>query len=308
MISSAEAPCKAIITGEHFVVHGAWALAAAIDRKVRVEVARSDRLSVRSDGFRLGKSSLLPLSAVIEGMGREFSFRPDLSIHISSAVPEGSGLGSSASTMVALAAALSRLESLALSVEDIVKFAMLGEKVIHGRPSGIDANVCAMGGVILFRMGEKPKPVSLKRPARMVVVYSGKKRRTKALIDRVSAMRESRPGLFEGLTEAASQVSLLAASRLKEGDTEGLGGLLTFNHAVLSAVGASTPSLDDLVDALLRMGCLGAKLTGAGGGGCVIAVPKRGKEKRTVSELRARGFEAFEARLPVEGVRSWLRQ
>jgi mevalonate kinase len=306
LIASAEAPCKAIIAGEHFVVHGAWALAAAVDKRVRVKVAPSNRFSAMSDGLSIGKDVLSPISAVVEGISKEFSFKPDLSLQVTSGVPEGSGLGSSASTMVAVAAAVSRLKALNLSVEDLVRFAILGEKVIHGKPSGIDVNICAMGGVILFKMGERPAPVHLDKPARIIVVFSGTRRRTKALINRVSGVKMRHPGLFEGLTEAASQVSRLAATRLREGDSEGLGGLLTFNHAVLSTVGASTPSLDRLVDTLLRMGCTGAKLTGAGGGGSVIAVTRRGKEKRTVSELRARGFEAFEARLPVEGVKSWL--
>ncbi|MDV3278414.1 MAG: mevalonate kinase [Nitrososphaerales archaeon] len=306
MKASAEAPCKAIITGEHFVVHGAWALAAALNRKVRVDVSESARFNVRSEGFRVRRNAVLPLAAVVEAMAREFSFKPSLDIHVSSGVPDGAGLGSSASTMVALAAALSKMRSLRLGVEELVDFAMLGEKVVHGRPSGVDVNICARGGVILFKMGERPRRVSLKRPTSFIVVFSGKKRSTRALISRVSSMKERYAGLFMGLTEAASEISKLAAAKLAEGDMEGLGSLLTFNHAVLSAVGASNSYLDGLVDTLLTMGCRGAKLTGAGGGGSVIAVPPRGKEKRTVSELRARGFEAFEARMPVEGVRSWL--
>jgi mevalonate kinase len=83
---------------------------------------------------------------------------------------------------------------------------------------------------------------------------------------------------------------------------------MTYSHAVLSFVGASNTRLDGLVDLLLSMGCRGAKLTGAGGGGSVIAVTGEGKEKRTISELKRRGYDAFEAELPVGGARSWLRQ
>ena len=306
MIASAEAPGKAIVIGEHFVVHGAWALAAALNRKVRVDVAQSDRFSVRSEGLRLGRSSLAPISAVVEAIKREHSLDPRVSIRIRSELPEGSGLGSSASTMVAVAAAISRLNSLGLSRTELIRFAMAGETVIHGRPSGIDPTVCALGGVLLFKRGEKPKTVALVRPASLIVVYSGKKRKTRALINRVSGMKKKYPGLFQGLAQAATEVSHLAAQRLRERDEVGLGGLLTFNHAVLSAVGASTPFLDRLVDTLLTLGCTGAKMTGAGGGGSVIAVSRRGKEKSTVTELRARGFEAFQAVIPVEGVKSWL--
>lgn len=308
MRSSAEAPCKAIITGEHFVVHGAWALAAALGKKVRVDVEPSDRFRIHSDAHLASSSALAPAARVVETMAREFSFRPNLRVDISSEVPDGAGLGSSASTMVAIVAALSRLKSLGLGRREVIEFAMVGEREIHGHPSGIDVNTCALGGVLLFKMGARPKPVSLSRPARLLVVHSGRKRKTRRLIDRVSATRSSHPALFAGLAQSASDLSHLAADRLAAGDTRGLGRLLTYNHAVLSFIGASNARLDALVDLLLSLGCAGAKLTGAGGGGSVIAVAAEGKEKSTISELKRRGFDAFEASIPVGGARSWLRR
>jgi mevalonate kinase len=306
--SSAEAPCKAIISGEHFVVHGAWALAAALGKKVKVDVETSDKFQLRSDRPSITRAALLPAERVVETMAREFSFRPSLRVDISSEVPEGAGLGSSAATMVALVSALSRLKSLGLGRREVVEFAMVGEREIHGHPSGIDVNICALGGVLLFKMGAKPKQVRLSRQAKLLIVYSGRKRRTKRLIDRVASTKARYPALFAGLTESASELSRTAAARLAEGDLDGLGRLLSFNHAVLSFIGASNPRLDELVDILLSLGCRGAKLTGAGGGGSVVAVAREGKEKRTISELKRRGFDAFEASVPVGGARSWLRQ
>ena len=227
---------------------------------------------------------------------------------ISSEVPDGAGLGSSAATMVALVAALSRLKSLGLGRRELVDLAMRGEREIHGRPSGIDVNICARGGVILYRMGAEPRQVRLRRPVRLLLVQSGRKRRTKRLINRVSSVKALYPALFRGLTESASDLSRLAADRLSRGDTEGLGRLLTYNHAVLSFVGASNARLDGLVGRLLSLGCSGAKLTGAGGGGSVVALTAEGKEKSTISELKRRGFESFVADIPVGGARSWLRR
>ena len=140
----------------------------------------------------------------------------------------------------------------------------------------------------------------------MLVAYSGRKRSTRRLISRVTKAKEKYPAFFQGLADSASEVSRLAAQRLALGDMAGLGRLLTYNQAVLSSLGASNSRLDELVDVLLSVGCLGAKLTGAGGGGSVIAVPPKGKEKSTISELKRRGFEAFEANIPVGGVSSWL--
>ena len=306
MRAIAEAPSKAILTGEHFVVHGAWALACALPRKVRVEVEDSPRLRVASDRFR-GESApgLAPVAGVVRAMAREFSFRPNLRVDISSEVPDGAGLGSSASTMVAIVSALSRLKSLGLGRREVIDFAMVGEREIHGNPSGIDATVCALGGAMLFRPGSPPRNLGLGGRRSLIVAFSGKRRSTRRQIRRVAGVKETFPSLFGALTEGASEVSLMAAERLSRGDMKGLGRLLSFNHAVLSRIGVSNRRLDALVDAAVSLGAYGAKLTGGGGGGSVVAVAPAGKEKSIISGLAGRGFETFRAEIPVDGVRSW---
>ncbi len=309
MKAIAEAPSKVIITGEHFVVHGAWALAAAIGRKVRVEVSDADRFRVESQRFGSGSSpALRPIEGVVEAMGREFSFKPALRVLVSSQIPDGAGLGSSASTMVALSAAVSKLRGLDLTKKELIGFAMIGEREIHGRPSGVDTAICAYGGVILFKVGRREKQVPIAGTRRLLVVYSGTKRSTKRLISHVADVKARLPSFFAGLADSASEVSTMAAERLEAGDMEGLGRLLTFNHAVLSTVGVSNTKLDSLVDLLLSLGCYGAKLTGAGGGGSTLAVAPEGKEKSIIAELTARGFDAFVAEIPVGGVKSWLER
>jgi len=302
----AEAPSKVIITGEHFVVHGAWALAAAIPRLVRVQLSPARAFSVTSDRFGPGNSAqLLPVSRVVEAIAREFSVAPTVSVSISSAVPEGAGLGSSAATMVAVAAAMSRLNSLGLGADEIVRFAMVGEHHVHGNPSGIDPTVSAHGGVLLFRPGSPPRKIALDSSRTLIVSYSGKKRSTRGQINTVARMKGKHPGLFAMLADGVGSLSLQAAQRLQEGDMQGLGNLLTVNHAVLGTVGVSNETLDEMVDAFASLGSYGAKLTGAGGGGSVVAVAPKAKEKSIVSGLSARGFETFKVEVPSEGVRSW---
>jgi len=302
----AEAPSKVIITGEHFVVHGAWALAAALPRTVRVEVSPARAFRVTSDRFGGGDSAqLLPVSRVVEAVAREFSVNPSVRVSISSGVPEGAGLGSSAATMVAVAAAMSRLNSLGLGTDELVRLAMVGEHHIHGNPSGIDPTVSAHGGVLLFRPGSPPRAITLGSPRTLLVSYSGKKRSTKGQINTVARMKRRHPHLFSMLAEGVSQLSLQAAQRLQTGDMQGLGNLLTVNHAVLGTVGVSNETLDEMVDLFASLGSYGAKLTGAGGGGSVVAVAPKAKEKSIVSGLSARGFETFTAKVPSEGVRSW---
>ena len=308
MKAIAQAPSKVIITGEHFVVHGSWALAAAIGKKVTAEVEASDKLSVDSGLFQgSSPSALLPVSKVVRSMAKRFAFSPDIRVSISSEVPGGAGLGSSASTMVAVSAAVSKLRSLDLKTKQLAECAMVGEEEVHGRPSGIDAAVCAHGGVLLFRPGSEPRGVRFEGERRVLVVLSGSSRSTKRLVGHVASVKAGLPAYFAGLADSAGDLASLAAERLQEGDMKGLGRLLTYNHAVLSAMGVSTPGLDQLVDLLLSLECYGAKLTGAGGGGSVLAVAEEGKEKRIISEVSKRGFEAFACVIPVGGVKSWLR-
>lgn len=308
MRAVAEAPSKAIITGEHFVVHGAWALAAALPRKVRVQVSQAAAFGVASDRFGARSPRLRPVARVVEEMAREFSVKPAVSVSVASTIPEGAGLGSSAATMVAVASAFSRLYSLGLGPDELVRFSMAGEKDIHGRPSGIDPTVCAHGGVLLYRPGSKPKKLSLDGPRTLIISYSGKKRSTKDQIGRVSQTKKRFPRLFEMLAEGVSELSLSAAERLRAGDMKGLGRLLTVNHAVLGSLGVSNDTLDEIVDSLGSAGSYGAKLTGAGGGGSVVAVAPEAKEKSIVSRLSALGYETFEAQVPAEGVKSWLER
>jgi mevalonate kinase len=309
MKAVAEAPLKVIITGEHFVVHGAWALAAAIGRKVHVEVGDSDRFTAVSNRFRVGDATAFaPVGRVVASMAKEFSFKPALRISISSEVPEGSGLGSSAATMVALSSAISRLRSLELTASEVTRFSMIGERAIHGKPSGIDAATCAYGGVLLYRSGSPLRKVHFDGKRRILVVFSGKTRSTKRLIARVANQRDRYPNLFKCLRDSAGKMSLLAGESLATGDAKVLGRLMTLSHIMLSTVGVTSESLDYLVDLLLSLGCYGAKLTGAGGGGSVVAVAPQGKEKNILSELKARGFEAFVAVIPVGGVKSWLER
>ena len=309
MKAIAEAPGKAIITGEHFVVHGAWALAAALPRKVRVTVEPSSKFEVISDLSRRGESpELVPVSNVVEEMAREYSEKPTVRVTITSEVPGGAGLGSSAATMVAVAAAFSRLNSLGLTVNNLVECAMVGEQSVHGKPSGVDPAVCAHGGVILFRTGSPLKRVPLYGKRSLILSYSGLKRSTRGQIGRVTKMKDMYPGMFESLAGGIGELSLRASEMLLRGDMSGLGTLLTVNHAALMSLGVSNDTLDGMVDLLLTLGSYGAKLTGAGGGGSVLAVAPEGKEKSIVSGLSARGFETFRVKIPVEGVRSWLER
>jgi mevalonate kinase len=303
----AEAPGKVIITGEHFVVHGALALAAALGQKTRVEASPSRGLNVESpvSRNRPSGSAPTPVERLIWEMYRERGREPGVRLSISSELPPGAGLGSSASTMVAAVAAVSRLEGWNLDPNSIIETAMMGERIVHGKPSGIDVAVSAMGGVLQFRVGEDPRRVSVPKPVRLVVVYSGERRSSKRLISKVSSMKQVYPHLFASLCQSATLMTELATERFLDGRLDELGRIMTYNHAVLGMVGASNSKLDRLVDLCLEYGCFGAKLTGAGGGGSVIGVVDRQSEETLAAQLVRRGFSSFVTEVPSGGVRVW---
>jgi len=303
MMAVAEAPGKVIISGEHFVVHGATALAASINRSVRVEASHSAKPEVVSN-LRDGES-LLPAKKLLESLYRERKVAPNVKVVITSEIPDGAGLGSSAATMVALTAAVSLLEGWYRDMPGLIKAAGVGEKLVHVNPSGIDVTVSAMGGVILFRVGQPPQPVVLPRPVRLLVAYSGRKRDTGRLIAKVSSMKDAFPALFSALCDSATLASQMSLDQLLKGDAAALGKLMTYNHAVLGRAGASNARLDGLVDLCIASGCLGAKLTGAGGGGSVIGVPPENGAP-VVEKLKKKGYNAFITEIPCGGVRAWI--
>ncbi|HUI01663.1 MAG TPA: mevalonate kinase [Nitrososphaerales archaeon] len=301
----AEAPGKVIISGEHFVVHGATALSAAIERKVRVEASRAPALKVESS-IR-SPVQLAPVKKLVESLYKARDRQPSVNIAITSDIAEGSGLGSSAATMVATTAAIAVLEEWAVDQAFLIQAAETGEKLVHGNPSGIDATTSAMGGVLTFKKGQPPRALELQSSVRLLVAYSGQRRDSGRLIRKVGEMKDTYPSLFASLCDSATIVSNLCARALAKGDLPLLGSLMTYNHAVLARAGASNDKLDRLVDLCLRSDCLGAKLTGAGGGGSVVAVPPQDPQRAEdcANKLKRSGFGAFFTTLPAEGVRSW---
>jgi mevalonate kinase len=265
----------------------------------------SDRLTIVSD--LRDPEALKPARRVVESLFKARKAEPRVSISITSTLAGGAGLGSSAATLVAVAGATSALEGWGLDEMALARASEAGERLVHGNPSGIDATTSAMGGVILFKRGEEPRRVELRAPVTLLVAFSGRRRNTGKLVSKVTGMKETYPSLFASLCESATLVSGLCADALVKGDTASLGRLMTYGHAVLARAGASNKRLDELVNLCLSLGCLGAKLTGAGGGGSVLAVPpSNAKEAASVAErLTRRGYDAFLTKIPTGGARAW---
>lgn len=246
---------KLILVGEHAVVHGEPALAFAVDRGTTVHLASVDGPTT------VDLPSVDPrLQAAVEHVVGPTGWR----VSLSSDLPVGRGMGSSAS----LAVALVRAHDDATGAHtDAYARALEVERLFHGTPSGVDVAVAVAGGVLRFQRTDPPTRQSLPAPSwQAVVLDSGSAGDTGALVAAVGARR---PGIDPQLRRIGE---LVEAAQQALDDPQALGPLLDENQALLEAIGVSTPRLEALVGLARRHGALGAKLSGAGGGGVVLAL------------------------------------
>ncbi|MHB8566633.1 MAG: mevalonate kinase [Nitrososphaerales archaeon] len=307
---TASAPGKIIICGEHFVVHGSYAVAAAIDRRASVTVSSTGEKdsSISSRGLTASLDSKHGLfattKAIVTRIFADYG-KPSngVRIYISSDIPSGSGLGSSAAVSVATAAALTKFLGHQPEESKICETASCGEKEVHGNPSGIDIHASVSGGMILFNKNSGAKPVPLNRSIQFLVVYSGRQRKTSELVSKVALKKKESPKFFERLTEAANFFSLEVVESVTGGDLPYLGAIMNMMQASLSWIGVSTSSLDALIEAVLTEDSYGAKITGAGGGGSVIVLPKADRADQLLKHVAANYKDSFLCTIPQEGLR-----
>jgi mevalonate kinase len=301
---------KVILLGEHSVVYGYPALAAAIDRGVRVAAVPTPaggtlRLDISTWNAKLSWQDDHPLARGLAAIADHLHLgRPSVTLVGDAQIPLGAGIGGSAAFAVAVARALidvrerqgaspTRPES-PPSLDEVVAAANASEQILHGRPSGVDSAMSAAGGVGVFRKVDGLCPVRV--PAmRIIVGPSGEQRSTAAMIQRVaqatSGAREDKRLIELGSLTDNGTRSLLG------GDTAALGVAMDRAHALLADLGVSTPMLDRLCESARRAGAYGTKLTGAGGGGAVIALAPRDKEPAILAAWRGQGVSGFVAQV-----------
>lgn len=306
---TASSPGKIILTGEHFVVHGAYSIAAAINKRVFVSITDVQKESFIVSGSSESKvgadDGRFPLVKAIvrEAFGDNASKHSRFEIRISSEIPSGSGLGSSAAVSVATAAAALKFSRSNIDQKKVLDLASLGEKQVHGNPSGIDVETSLNGGLLLFSRKTGSKSIPLNRIVHFLIVYSGKPRRTSSLISKVEQRKKEFPNFFDSLTRAASFLSLDVVDALTAGDLPRLGALMNISQATLSWIGVSTPVLDQLIEDIASRDVFGVKLTGAGGGGSIIALPKP-ETMRALLKFTSKNYAtSFVSSIPQDGLR-----
>ena len=278
----ASAPGKAILVGEHFVVEGSPAIAVALDVRAHVTVERirenivkviSRELGEATYGVREREDRLYPVYVAAREVVQRSGERVGLKIIVESDIPPGAGMGSSAAVAVATVAATAKLLGLALTPDEVAQSALAAEVVVHGKPSGIDPAVSSYGGAILFRKGDKPERINADfEQIRLVLADSGIQRSTGKLVSKVLETKKKFPGILEPLYRSATELAERTREALENSDFATVGELMNINHGLLSALGVSNAKLEELVYAAREAGALGSKITGAGGGGMVLAL------------------------------------
>ena len=313
-MTTASAPGKIILFGEHAVVFGATALGGAIDLRARVRVRdlpgsvliKTDDLTLQGFSFdpttgRLTSAQAAHATRYISAVLREFDVK-DIQVCIESSLPLAAGLGSSACIVVAAVAAVSAHQGHCLSRKEIAETSYrLEKKVQQGLGSPMDTALATYGGYL--QISQDIRPLDLP-PLKIVVGYTKIPHDTKSEVEKVQDLKKRYSDLVNPIFQAIGALSEKAVPLIREQNLAELGLLMNINHGLLSSLGVSSRELEELVYAANGAGgALGAKLTGAGGGGCMIALPgEAGVDALMVALRQARGAP-FKVLTGCEGVR-----
>jgi mevalonate kinase len=292
---------KVILLGEHAVVYGVPALAVGIDRGAQARavptrhgpcrlLVRGWNIAVHED--RLDHDLARAFRALLEcARAHSPSLEPQ-DVEVEASLPPGGGLGCSAAIGVAIARALCPLAG-----HDIIQAqAMAWEQVFHGNPSGVDAAVAARGGCLLFRRGEAARAIRVRGPLQFCVGNTGRASSTRAMVEGLARLRERETDRVNRSFEAVRELVEAARLALEAGDRIALGGLMDQNQTLLEGLFLSTSEIGTMCDQARRAGALGAKLTGAGGGGCVVAlVPSAAVADAVLEAWKREGLDGFAA-------------
>lgn len=299
---SASAPGKVILFGEHAVVYGRPAIAVPIAqvraKAIVIAEPRSPRGLVRIIAPDVGLETSLAnlpadhplvvlLSKAVSAM--QVSHIPACSLTISSTIPIAGGMGSGTAVSVAVLRALSALLGRPLEDEQISRVVFEVEQVYHGTPSGIDNTVITYARPVYFVKGKPIEILSVKKPFTLVIADTGIKSPTSVAVSEVRQAWENQREAYEQLFESIGSLATAGRRAIQSGKVEALGPLMDQNQTLLQKLGVSSPELDRLVEAARSAGALGAKLSGAGRGGSMIALVSHETANQVTTALLASG-------------------
>ena len=285
---SASAPGKIILFGEHAVVYGEPAIAVPVTQVTAkatvIPIIKGPQGEVRILAQDIGLDSVLyqmafenPIGAAVRGVAAMLGTEhiPACTIKVTSTIPVASGLGSGAAVSVAVIRALAGFLGQTLTNEQVSNLAFEIEKIHHGTPSGIDNTVVTYAQPVYFIRGQGVETFQVTKPFQIVIADTGVPAPTKESVGDVRLGWQAAPQKYERLFGAMGSITKTARQAIESGHPEWMGPLMDENHELLQDIGVSSPELDHLVQAAKGAGALGAKLSGGGRGGNMIALVEK---------------------------------
>ena len=311
MKSSASAPGKVILFGEHFVVYGTKAILCAINKRIRVtsQVIDERKIKIESDmgivEVEIDSSSnksidqMKPIVFLATHTLKRLKKNCGIEIKIESEIPLGIGLGSSSASCVAAAESITGLIE-KLPKEDILKLAIEAERTIFKNTSGADCSVCTFGGLAEYDIKNGFKKINSKAEFDLIIANSKQPHLTSKVVEKVRKFKENNKELFVSLYKQESTLVQNALLALSKNDLSTLGSLMSKNQLLLEQIGVSTDKLDLLVKEAKKTS-FGAKITGAGDGGCMVALVDKSNLDQTLANLKNHK-DVFSARIDYKGL------
>lgn len=298
---------KTILIGDQFVLRAIPAIVSSIPYETVATVERIDGEGwilednrVEVPGYKEQKKAkqVQSINRILEVMKIDVRKNP-VKITFGGTLLAGSGVGASAASCVSLARALDEEFGLSLSIDEINQVAWEGEFAYHGTPSGVDNTASCYGGLMLYQLkgGQKiVERVQVERPIEVVLANSGVTADTAALNGLVEREKERDPGLFSKRLKTIAEQALEVKKGLEASDLKKVGAIMSENHEILIHMGLSHEKLIYLCDLALEKGALGAKLTGGGMGGYMVALtPGDDLQERVASAIEEEDFAVIRA-------------
>lgn len=316
--STASAPGKIILFGEHFVVYGSPAILSSIDKRIvataKINSANRTRIDSNFKPFRStanddgsGNNNADNddlLTPIYDAINRTFgrTERIGLDITLRTEIPVGIGLGSSASACIATIAAVDSLFGRS-DKERICNLAIESERLVHKDTSGADCYVSTFGGMVKFVKSTGMKTIQSKGSLSFIVADTGIPHLTGDMVSKVRLYKTENEKRFSALSEKVDRICRDAIPALSAGDYVTLGQLMNDNQLLLDEIGVTHPKARKIIEMARNAGALGAKVTGAGGGGAVIVLTLPNRARNLVEEIKNAGYDCFESKLEHAGVK-----